>query len=98
MTPVSDLDLGLGILNLASKKTFCHALLSVKYFSVAISVSLDGAVLDEILNLIESVSEGFPSYFFLKEIRFTGNGLDFLSVKKTLHLFKGRVLHTRIRD
>ena len=24
-------------------------------------------VLDEILNLIESVSEGFPSYFFLKK-------------------------------
>ena len=64
LTPGSDLDLGLGILNLASKKTFCHALLSVKF----------------------------------KEIRFTGNGFDFLSVKKTLHLFKGRVLHTRIKD
>ena len=26
-------------------------------------------VLDEILNLIESVSEGFPSYFYLRIIK-----------------------------
>ena len=28
----------------------------------------------------------------------TRNGFDFLSVKKTPHLFRGRVLQTRIRD
>ena len=36
-------------------------------------------VLDEILNLIESVSEGFPSYFFIMLMRY--QALDFISVK-----------------
>ena len=30
-------------------------------------------VLDEILNLIESVSEGFPSYFFIRIREMSGN-------------------------
>ena len=30
-------------------------------------------VLDEILNLIESVSEGFPSYFYLTKSAFKNN-------------------------
>ena len=38
-------------------------------------------VLDEILNLIESVSEGFPSYFFTSEIK-----ID-LTLKKSNFLF-----------
>ena len=33
-------------------------------------------VLDEILNLIESVSEGFPSYFF--NIRFIVSNMEFV--------------------
>ena len=46
--------------------------------------------MDEILNLIESVSEGFPSYFFIK-IQYTADNfylmyIVFLSSIKCLYL------------
>ena len=45
-------------------------------------------VLDEILNLIESVSEGFPSYFFLTFCRH----FSFFYVSSSISVFAGDLL------
>ena len=47
-------------------------------------------VLDEILNLIESVSEDFPSYSFLKECIIVDSTLRKKSLSKAENTFKLR--------
>ena len=49
-------------------------------------------VLDEILNLIESVSEDFPSYFYLKDISFITCNLSLLNQKRKINIVKDRLL------